>query len=245
MDEGAYAQAARAYRDALLDEPEAVELWLGLGRAQMAAGQSAAARRAFIEAQDRSPADPAIPILIGHTHELERHYDLALAEYRRALTLAPDQARPHRVLGTRLLRWDRAAEAVAPLARAVQLDPTHAETRNALGLAQHRSGDLRAAEATFRAGIAAHPRHLGLRLGLAAMLVNAGAYGEALATYDGVVALAPEFAPAHVGRALLLHELGRRHEALEAFELAVRVADDPRPYAERLARYRREHAPEP
>ncbi|MBZ0121574.1 MAG: tetratricopeptide repeat protein, partial [Sandaracinaceae bacterium] len=158
---------------------------------------------------------------------------------RHATESAPQSAYAWRVLGTRLLRWGRARDAVPALERAAELAPEHAETWNGLGLARYDGGDVEGAERAFRRGIELHPEHSGLRLGLAALLVNAHRFAEALAVYDDVVARTPTFAPAHVGRAILLHELGRPDDAEAAFARAVEVARDPEPYRRRLEEYRR------
>ncbi|HJL46266.1 MAG TPA: tetratricopeptide repeat protein, partial [Polyangiaceae bacterium LLY-WYZ-15_(1-7)] len=197
------------------------------------------ARAAFRRLAELRPRDPRPLVEIGFTHELERRYDRALELYVEARDLAPGQAYPHRVLGTRLLRWGESEPALEPLERATQLAPDHAETWKALGLARHDQGDLEGAEAAFRAGLERRPRHLGLSLSLAALLVNAGRHEEALGVYDGLVEAYPRFAAAHVGRALLLHELGRPDDAEAALIRAVHVADDPARYERRLAAYRR------
>jgi len=238
MDDGAYEEAARAFREAAQGSPRDADLWLELGRAEMAAQRPARVSDAFTRASLLQPTNPQPRILIGHTWELERRWDEALAAYLQAVSVAPQQARPYRVLGTRLLRWGRPADAVEPLARAVALAPAHAETWKALALARYHGGDVAAAEQSFRDGIALHAEHRGLRLGLAALLVNAHRFEEALTVYAAVLDREPALAAAHVGRALLLHELHRQAEADAAFEAAVRVARDPRPYRARLLAYR-------
>jgi Flp pilus assembly protein TadD len=238
MDEGAYEVAARHYREALESAPNDVELWVRLAGAESRADRPHRAREAWEHVAALRPTDPIPRLRIGFTWELERRYDEAAVAYRQACEIAPDDARPFRVLGTRVLRWGEPAAAIEPLERAVALAPDHGETWNALGLARYHTGDTAGAERAFRDGIARHPDHRGLALGLAALLVNAHRFEEALAVYDGVIGRWSDFAAAHVGRALLLHELGRREEAEAAFAKAVEVARDPRPYRARLRAYR-------
>ena len=222
------------------DEPGA---WLALGRALMAAGRPAAARQSFERAAQLLPSRSAPRILIGHTYELERRYDEAQLAYEQACGSSPNEARPERVLGARLLRWGRAAEAVPHLARAVELDPSSASTWNALAVAQFHAGDGTAALETFARAAAAHESSglepdRDLALGRAALLVRFARYEEALALYDAVVAREPGFAPAHVGRALVLHELGRCEAARAALERSVRAAGDTPEARARLEEYR-------
>ena len=238
MDEGAYEVAARHFREAAEADPNDPDRWRELGRAELFAERPVRARRALERAASLRPNQARPRILIGMTWELQRRYDEALLAYRQACEIDPDDPRGPTILGTRLLRWGQAAAAVEPLSRSVELDPDNADAWNALGLSRNESGDPRGAEQAFRRGLARHQDHRSLYLGLAAVLINAGRHAEALSVYDQVVDHWELFAAAHVGRGILLHELGRIAEAEAAFVRAAEVARDPRPYRQRLERYR-------
>jgi len=245
MARGDFEEGARFYREAANDAPGDAEAWLRLAKAELMAERPSRAREAFERAAAIRPEDPRPVVEVGFTHELERSYDRALHSYQRAVERAPREAYPHRVLGTRLLRWGQAAEAVQPLERAVALDPEHLETWKALAIARHEDGDSEGALDAYRGGLERHPESVELLLGLAASQVNAHHFEDALATYGKVTDLVPRFAAAYVGRGILLHELGLQDEAEAAFEKAVSVADDPAPYRARLEAYRRLRAEAP
>jgi tetratricopeptide (TPR) repeat protein len=234
LDEHAFSRASQAFEQAVRDAPDELSYWVDLGRAYVGEGRAPDAVRAFEHACALAPTQARLAVYLGHAQELARRYDLAERAYRRAIALAPDRAWPYRVLGTRLLRWGRAAEARVPLEQASQRDPTHAETQHALAIALAQSGDPAGAERVLRAAVARFPRQRSLRLGLAALVVNRAGYAEALAIYGDVLTQAPDFAPAYVGRALLLAQLGRREEAEQELDRAVLL--DPRNgvYRERL-----------
>ena len=235
---GDFATATRRLEQAAEADPSNPDRWRELAKAHLLADSPARARHAFERLATLLPHDPHPIVEIGFTYELQRRYDLALTTYLRAIDRAPSNAYPHRVTGTRLLRWGQSTEALPHLQRAVELDVAHAETWKALAMAHYHDSHLDEAERAFRTGQRHHPDHLGLRLGLAALLVNTGRHREALAAYDGVLTRAPRFAAAHVGRAILLHELGRQREAEAAFVRAVEVAEEPRQYQQRLEAYR-------
>jgi tetratricopeptide (TPR) repeat protein len=239
MSEGRFDEAAERFARAAAEEPQKGSRWLELARAELLADRPERARAAFARLAALRPTDPRPVVEIAFTHELQRDYDAALRAYGRAIEIAPESAYAHRVLGTRLLRWNQADAALDPLARACALEPTHAETWKALGLARHQLGDLPGAESAFREGLRHRPNERTLQLPLAALLVNARRYEDALAIYDAVLQTDRRFAAAHVGRGILLHELRRYDEAEAAFARAVEVADDPRPYQARLLAYRR------
>ena len=238
MSEGHFEAAARHYALAAADEPNNAARWRDLARAGLLAERPIHARRAFRRLARLRPNDPRPVVEIGFTQELERDYDQALATYLEAVVVDPEDAYPYRVLGTRLLRWGKADEAIEPLARSVEIDPSHPETWKALGLAHHAAGQADASESAFRAGLEHHPSDLGLNLSLAALLINAGRFEPALEIYYRLIEVLPRFAAAHVGRSLILHELGRENEAESALIRAVAVADDPARYERRLQAYR-------
>lgn len=238
MARGDFDGAAEGYRRAAEAEPEQPARWLDLARAELMADRPAEARSAFARLASLRPSDPHPIVEMGFTHELERNYERALQSYVRAVEVAPNSAYPHRVLGTRLLRWGQHTEALTPLAEAFEREPSHAETAKALALAQHASGDSRAAIRTYRAGLVGSPGDLGLRLGLAAMLINVNALSDALSVYEDLCDDIPGFAAAHAGRGILLHELGRMDEAEAAFVRAAEVAPQPEEYEARLRAYR-------
>lgn len=238
MARGDFDSAVEGYARAAEAAPDVASRWLDLARAQLMADRPAEARSAFARLAALRPNDPHPIVEMGFTHELERNYERALSSYAQAIEVAPESAYPHRVMGTRLLRWGQGAEAVAPLEAAFEREPTHTETAKALALAQHATGDSAAALRTYRLGLEASPGDLGLRLGLAAMLINGGAFQEALTVYESVCEDLPGFAAAHAGRGILLHELGQPDEAEAAFVRAVEVAPEPAEYEARLAAYR-------
>ena len=236
MGYGQFERAARHFEAAAQAHPEQPARWLELARAQLMADQPAQARRAFAQLAALRPNDPRPVVEIGFTYEMEREYDRALQSYVRARDLAPDNAYAHRILGTRLLRWGQAPEAIPHLERSVEIEAGHAETWKALAMARYELESFDEAETAFRNGLRHNGDHLGLQLGLAALLINARRYPEALAIYDRVVELDDDFAPAHVGRGILLHELGRQDEAEAAFVKAVEVARDPVRYQRKTDR---------
>lgn len=238
MARGDFDGAVEGYRRAAEAEPDEPSRWLELARAELMADRPAQARSAFARLASLRPSDPHPIVEMGFTHELERNYDRALQSYIRAVALAPNSAYPHRVLGTRLLRWGEHGEALGPLTEAFEREPSHAETAKALALAHHASGDSDAAIRTYRAGLRASPGDLGLRLGLAAMLISMNALSDALEVYEDLCDDLPGFAAAHVGRGIILHELGRMEEAELAFVRAAEVAPEPEEYEARLQAYR-------
>jgi tetratricopeptide (TPR) repeat protein len=198
-------------------------------------GDAAGAVRAFEQASLLAPKQASIQIYLGHAHELARDYDRAELCYRHAVTLEPKRAWPLRVLGARLLRFQRYREAAEVLTRASELDAQHAETYNALAIALTKSEQVARAELTFSAAIARFPKERRFRLGLAVLYTNEGRMRDALAEYDAIVQRWPDFAEVHVARSILLAELGDREKALAALKEALRLVPHNEDFKRRLA----------
>jgi Flp pilus assembly protein TadD len=235
LDERAYAPAADALQAAVRDRPTELSYWVDLGRAYVGKGDAERAEHAFNQACSLAPREPRLHIYLGHAYELGRRYDAAETAYRKAIALAPGRAWPLRVLGARLLRWGREADALPLLQRALKLEPSHAETHNAVAIALAKLHHTSAAEAVFRAAIAQFPTERSLQLGLAILLVNQQRLVDALSVYEGIVLRWPLLAPAHVARAVLHEELGHKPEARAALLAALRIAPNNPDYQRRLA----------
>lgn len=125
-------------------------------------------------------------------HERERRYDLARADYDRAMNEAPDRlsaAYAARKLASALLFWGEYADAERALDKVVSLRPDEASAWHDLGIVRARAGNLAGGEAALRRSIALRPRLPMSRLALAALLVNQRRFGEALREYDALLAM--------------------------------------------------------
>ncbi len=147
-------------------------------------------------------------------------FERAVATFREALRLEPDNVRAHNNLGQALWRLGQREPAMASYRRALELEPRYAVGWTNLGNAFFEQGLYEEALAHYSSAI----KH---GQGLAAPHCNAGnalaKLGrrlEALAEYDRSLSLGAE-AEAHFGRGNMLRELGRLPEALASYESAV------------------------
>ncbi|MDE2006961.1 MAG: tetratricopeptide repeat protein, partial [Rhodospirillales bacterium] len=113
-------------------------------------------------------------------HELGRPSE-ALTPLRRAVTLAPAQARAHYHLGNALLALDLSVDAADAFAAAIAIDPGFADAHNNRGNALRKQGRELDALDAYRAALMAQP-------GFAPALYNAGLslakFGEFAAAID-------------------------------------------------------------
>lgn len=106
---------------------EAVELWMDLGKPDLA--REVAAGAAALMPRSEIPA-----ILLGRLEFNLGHYDKALQAFRRAQQLAPRTALPRAHCGEALLFMGKVNEAMKELKNALELEPDSVAARFAEAL---------------------------------------------------------------------------------------------------------------
>ncbi len=159
--------------------------------------------------------------------------DTAIAEFRRAVELAPQDPIAHQALGRGWAEKGDLPTAIRFYRRAAELDPSSPTLANDLAILLLQTGQAAEAVTTLRRVLAAHPDFSPSWLALANAQQSQGLLAEALASLDRVLALEPDHPQARGKRAQILVSLGRRNEA--AAEMA-RLLDEnpPTDPAERL-----------
>jgi tetratricopeptide (TPR) repeat protein len=100
-----------------------------------------------------------IPALIGmgQLHEARKEWPEAIASFRQATAVAPDDAAAHLELGRALLATHKPADAVRELEQATRLAPQSAEALTALGVALSATGKRNKARDALRKALTIDP----------------------------------------------------------------------------------------
>lgn len=155
----------------------------------------------------------------------ERHEE-AIALYRHALTLRPDDPYAHNDLGCALTLIGRPAEAVGFLERAITLKPGHAEAHNNLGNALRALGRNDEALQQFRRALELKPAYTAALNNLGAELAEAGRPEEALEVFERARALRANDAATLDNLGSALRRLGRFDAALARHREALALKPD-------------------
>lgn len=183
----------------------------------------------------------------GAEAEKQRHFDVAIAEFKKATELAPTLAEAFVNLGQAYMERQDYSAAIAPLKHAVELSPNLAgahqllgyallaegynaeaiphlekvQERTALGIAQIGTGQLQAAVENLQAALAQHPNDPDLLyyLGRASGLLSKQAIDTLQATY-------PDSARAHQALAENYYVLRQMPQAEKEFLEALRLRPD-------------------
>ena len=150
----------------------------------------------------------------------------AVALYREAVALAPNDADAWYNLAAALQESGNASEGAIALAEAAKRDPGRPEIHNIRGAALAGAGDLAGAEKEFRATIAADPRNARAYNNLGNALRAMGQDAEAAQAYRKAIEIAPRYADPLNGMGVLLVAGGRAQEAISYFDAALQLAPD-------------------
>lgn len=186
--------------------PHALHL-MGLASAEM--GQ----RQAAIDSIQRAiAADPTVPEFPVNLARLQLQVgDVAAAEAsaHQAITLAPKQALPHRLLGMILLQQQKWEDALPPLRKAQALEPGHADTLGYQATALRQLGRAEDALALLRKAVAANPQMAMAHLALGLMLADLDRVEEAERAFTDAEARAPEAAQVFHAHGAMVRRRGR------------------------------------
>jgi Tfp pilus assembly protein PilF len=129
------------YQEALVREPEAADILVQLGYAQLELGQSEKAELSFLAALEADPGEYSayLGLSEGYRHAGRPEDQASMVE--QAMTLAPEDADVWNAQGVSLEGKGRLEEATAAYEKALALNPEHRKAANNLGfLLEKRMG---------------------------------------------------------------------------------------------------------
>ena len=159
----------------------------------------------------------------------------AVAEWRKALELDPDDGKAHFNLAYALNETNELDAAVAEYTKASVLTPDQPVVFASLALAEAQAGRLDDAIADYRKALALDPTNPAVEADLGTVLSGKGLSAEGLEHLEKAVALNPEMSDAHNKLATVLAKAGRNAEATAHLERAVALTPDSLEYRFNLA----------
>jgi tetratricopeptide (TPR) repeat protein len=128
-EEGRFAAAAEAFREAAATDPRDVRIWLGLGHAQESLGDAAGAEQSFRRAVEIEPQNARARLKLGTILAQRGARREGIEHLQAALRLRPDYKDARFNLATALAQEGRLAEAEAQCDALLQLAPQDREAR--------------------------------------------------------------------------------------------------------------------
>lgn len=168
-------------------------------------------------------ASPSGPLQLAWNFHQSGQLELAARLYRRLLSVDPDNADAHHLLGMIALGNGRTDEAVGHLARAVECDPTQAQFYDHLGDAHMAAGDYPAAIDDYQKSLEIEPNSAVTWNELGTALRENKQPEEAEGKFRRALAIDANLPEAHNNLGNALQDQERLAEASECFVTAARL----------------------
>ncbi|HEY2864945.1 MAG TPA: tetratricopeptide repeat protein [Casimicrobiaceae bacterium] len=224
--DAAQALLARALAGAHAQALPAHEIWLVIGRAQLARQQCDAAIAAVEQAMLSPPHLAASGTRLGQLALDAAGPATAERCFRAALESDPESAGATRGLALALSAQRKGSEALAAARRGIELLPDAVVGWRVLALVALDGASLDVAEHAARQGLERHPQDIALRHTLGKTLKAAGALDAARATLEQCTALAPDDAAVLNTLGATCLELNDPAEARRHFDRAIELGDE-------------------
>lgn len=169
-----------------------------------------------------NPRSSEARILRGESFERGPRYEFAraLAEFREARNISPNDPGSHHAIGRVLYKLKRFDEAIPNLQAALALNPSHAMANYLLGKIRLLQGQRAAAIDSLHAAVHARPDLAAAQRDLARALVLEGHHEEGIRIYQTLLESGPEDASLHALLAAAYRRAGRMEEAKAQAEKA-------------------------
>jgi tetratricopeptide (TPR) repeat protein len=176
-------------------------------------GNSAAARQAFRQLNQRFPDSPWLHFLMGAAYESQSDHERAIAEYRNGL--AKDPKLPNANFAVGYIYWqDRDFAAAKPwLEQELQLHPCHSLAAYYLGDVARAQGQKDRAVELYKRSAGCNSQNEKAHLGLGTVLAELNRDQEALTELLTAARLDDSDATAHYRLAVLYRKLARKSDA--------------------------------
>ncbi|MBA3242205.1 MAG: tetratricopeptide repeat protein [Acidobacteria bacterium] len=149
-DEGNWAEAIKAYRQAVAANPKDGDAYVGMGDAYMSAGKYEEAFAAYRDAIRVAPWNADAHYSLGAAYNDMAQYGDAFKPFVQAIRLDSNYAEAYYGIGYAYQNLENYKEAVGYLRSAIRLRPDHAEAQLSLGRSYLGLGNVKGAEEQLR-----------------------------------------------------------------------------------------------
>ena len=150
----------------------------------------------------------------------------AIADFRKALEIWPNQSKDHNNLGKALVQKGRIAEAMDHFQTALRISPDDPDTESNIGAASLQHGDADEAISHLRRAVEKWPRHAQGHINLGNALLQNREIDAAIAEYEKTLALPFDHAESHYSIGTALRQKGDVEEAIVHYRKALELRPD-------------------
>ena len=153
-------------------------------------------------------------------------YDLAIANYDKAIQLEPNDAHAYNNRGLAKTYLGQHFSVISDYDKAIQLKPNDAMAYYNRGLAKYYLGQYFSAISDFDKAIQLKPDLARTYYNRGVAKARLGQHFAAISDYDKVIQLKPDLASAYIGRGLAKAGLGQHFAAISDYDKAIQLKSD-------------------
>ena len=218
---GRVDEAKRLYLQALEKDLAHAQSLYGLGVIAYQAGAYETATRMLQRAVAAGGGVAAYRAALGAALHGAGKLDEALAEYRHALTLEPEDETTHFRLANLLVCQGKVQEARVAYEKALCLRPDYAEAHNNLAVLLREEGRLEEATSHCKQALGLKPEYAEAHTNIGNLLADQGRPDEAIAHHRRAIALNPHAVDAHINLGHVLRRQGNFEDARLSLQQAL------------------------
>jgi serine/threonine protein kinase/uncharacterized protein HemY len=183
-------------------------------------------RDALHQAEARNPDLAPVHRVAGYLDYANGFYEQAVAEYRRAIELEPNDGTTHMWLGKAYEDNNHTDEELSELQRAAQLDPTNPRAYQELGAFYLHRSQFEVGARYHKKAVDLAPEEPNLRFNLAVAYMNSGQFSDAERELRYSVGVRETLSADHTLGMALMYE-GKDQEAIRYLDRASRLDSPP------------------
>ena len=224
--QGGASESAQAFRKAIELEPGNAVAHGNLGSSLLAANDPALVEEAVAMCRQAVALDPNYAlghVCLGNALLRQQQPDAAMAAYRKALEVHPDDPRAYH--GIALVHNERQEwpESASVMRKLVAIDPGNARVRHNLALVLTKLGRLDEAAVEYRRAAEIEPGDAGRFVALGRSLRDLEHFDEAIAAYRKAIELDPKDAKSYCLLGDVLHLIRQDDQAVLTYRGAIAV----------------------
>ena len=147
----------------------------------------------------------------------------AIAEWKSALELNPDDSGGQMNLGLALAGTGKLGEAITHYQKALEANPEYAEAHNNLGVALAGTGKLDDAIVHYQLALQINPEYAEAHNNFGLALAGMGKFADAIEHYQKALELKANFGDAHLNLGVALGSTGKLDEAVAHFQKVLEI----------------------
>jgi len=223
-DEHKYAEAEKAYLDAIDINPKYYDSYSNLGDIYREQGRLAEAEQNYLKAIEYSAPYADTRYNLGVTYTSEGKYEDATRVLIEALAIDPANAAARYNLGWNYDHMGKSDLAEQAYVETLRYKPSYPEPRINLGVLLSKQGRNDEALAQLQTAQRYAPDHPVLLYALGDVLLKLKRYNEAIAQFNQLIPRDPQNKLVYTNLGLCYEGLGNKSEAKAQFEKAIQVA---------------------